>query len=288
MYHYILVSALCWMPTFLLYVIEATGYSIVMMDIVARATLFTSGFFNFLVYGMHDPFLIRAFRVALSAVGLSCLLKKQAEPLKADKDHNRIVMFNETTIGANADISKDKRAMIRDHRLSKAEKVALYKDRPDLDPSREFTPPRRVPSSNSESSHDSNLANRAKRGNSPRPEARSEGSSSGCGDGGGGRGKVGLGDAADHSKAIMTSNLMEPLLTPDGSMSTVEDGGVSLYDTPETPSSPDPNNRTYDSSDDSSRDSSMQSDGYSSSSSSDSEDDCEQRTLLVGTIPSEV
>ena len=123
MYHYILVSALCWMPTFLLYVIEAAGYSIVTMDIVARATLFTSGFFNFLVYGMHDPFLIRAFRVALSAVGLSCLLKKQAEPLKADKDHNRIVMFNETTIGANADISKDKRAMIRDHRLSKAERI---------------------------------------------------------------------------------------------------------------------------------------------------------------------
>jgi hypothetical protein len=257
------------------------------MDIVARATLFTSGFFNFLVYGMHDPFLIRAFRVALSAVGLSCLLKKQAEPLKAHKDHNRIVMFNETTIGANADISKDKRAMIRDHRLSKADKAALYKDRPDLDPSREFTPPRRVPSSNNESSYDSNLANRAKRGNSPRPEARSEGSSLGCGDRGGDGGKMGSGDAADHSKAVKTCSLMEPLLTPDGSMSTVENGGASLYDAPETPPSPDPNNRTYDSSDDSSRDSSMQSDGYSSCS-SDSEDDSEQRTFLVGTVPSEV
>ena len=134
MYHYILVSALCWLPTLILYVSESAGARVIELDVLSRATLFSSGFFNFLVYGMHDPILIRAFRLALAAVGCSCLLSKEPSPLSS-KDHTRIVMFNEKSIAPNADISKDKREMILKHRLSRDEKAALYRDRPDLDPS---------------------------------------------------------------------------------------------------------------------------------------------------------
>jgi hypothetical protein len=134
MYHYILVSSLCWLPTFLLYIVEASGVNMVSLDIAARATLYTSGFFNFLVYGMHDPLLIRAFRIALASCGLHCLLSQSAKPLK-NMGNEKIVMFEEKSIRPTADISKDKRAMIRHHRLSKSDKQALYRTRPDLDPS---------------------------------------------------------------------------------------------------------------------------------------------------------
>jgi len=133
MYHFIIVSCVCWMPTIALYICESIGIHEVSIDIAARATLYCSGFLNFLVYGMHDPILIKAFRIILDTLGCSCLLTKQAS-LSSINKVDKIVMFEEDSIKPNADISKDKRAMIRYHRLSREDKVSLYRDRPDLDP----------------------------------------------------------------------------------------------------------------------------------------------------------
>ena len=49
-------------------------------------------------------------------------------------DFEKSVMFEEATINANADISKDRRNIFRFHKLSKEDKVVLYSARPDLNP----------------------------------------------------------------------------------------------------------------------------------------------------------
>lgn len=53
-------------------------------------------------------------------------------PLKAT-DVEKNVMFVEETILDNADISKDKRSVYRNRKLSKADRLDLYAERPDLD-----------------------------------------------------------------------------------------------------------------------------------------------------------
>ena len=49
-------------------------------------------------------------------------------------DVEKNVMFEEATINKNADISKDKRSIYRNRKLSKEDKAILYALRPDLDP----------------------------------------------------------------------------------------------------------------------------------------------------------
>lgn len=53
-------------------------------------------------------------------------------PLKAT-DVEKNVMFQEETITSNADLSKDKRSVYRNRKLSKADRLDLYAERPDLD-----------------------------------------------------------------------------------------------------------------------------------------------------------
>lgn len=53
-------------------------------------------------------------------------------PLKAT-DVEKNVMFQEETILSNADLSKDKRSVYRNRKLSKADRMDLYAERPDLD-----------------------------------------------------------------------------------------------------------------------------------------------------------
>lgn len=53
-------------------------------------------------------------------------------PLKAT-DVEKNVMFVEETILDNADVSKDKRSVYRNRKLSKADRLDLYAERPDLD-----------------------------------------------------------------------------------------------------------------------------------------------------------
>jgi hypothetical protein len=53
MYHYIIVCIVCWVPTVATYVIEISGYHSSVMEILARACLYASGFLNFLVFGLQ-------------------------------------------------------------------------------------------------------------------------------------------------------------------------------------------------------------------------------------------
>ena len=53
MYHYIIVCIICWVPTVATYGIELIGYHNSVMEILARACLYSSGFLNFLVFGMQ-------------------------------------------------------------------------------------------------------------------------------------------------------------------------------------------------------------------------------------------
>ena len=133
MYDYILVSTVCWAPTVMLYIAEACGLRYPGLDIGARACLYTSGFLNFLAFGMHDPVLIKAFRIILTSCGLTLLLSKPA-PRLSKLGREKVVMFEEDSGATNADIAKDKREMIKHHRLTVKEKEVLYKERPDLNP----------------------------------------------------------------------------------------------------------------------------------------------------------
>jgi len=53
MYHYIIVCILCWIPTIIFYVLSILGLETGFLEIFARLTLYLTGFFNFLVFGMQ-------------------------------------------------------------------------------------------------------------------------------------------------------------------------------------------------------------------------------------------
>jgi hypothetical protein len=53
MYHYIIVCIVCWVPTVLNYAIEMIGFHNTVVEILARGCLYSSGFLNFLVFGMQ-------------------------------------------------------------------------------------------------------------------------------------------------------------------------------------------------------------------------------------------
>jgi hypothetical protein len=69
MYHYITICILCWIPTILLYILEISGLHLPVLEIVARSSLYISGFLNFLVFGMQDPHLKRAMDVIMYRLG---------------------------------------------------------------------------------------------------------------------------------------------------------------------------------------------------------------------------
>jgi hypothetical protein len=87
-----------------------------------------------LVYQQQqDPHLKRSFVVIVRRLGLSCLLPYSYNELKQSAVE-KTVMFQEETINANADLSKDRKSIYRNHKLSVEDKKLLYADRPDLNP----------------------------------------------------------------------------------------------------------------------------------------------------------
>lgn len=134
MYHYIIVCILCWIPTLFFYIIEMAGFHIFLVVIIARGSLYCSGFLNFLVFGMQDPHLKRSFQVFLHSIG--CKSNEQGKfSVKLKKnDVEKVVMFKEDTIIESADIVKGKRSLYLNHKLSVDEKNNLYLERPDLNP----------------------------------------------------------------------------------------------------------------------------------------------------------
>lgn len=137
MYHYIVVCILCWIPTILLYILELAGNHLPALEVFARASLYTSGFLNFLCFGLQDPHLKRSFEVMVTYFGLETCLETLGclgySALKSS-DVEKVVMFREETIVKNADKPKDRMSIYRNRKLSKEDKFKLYMERPDLNP----------------------------------------------------------------------------------------------------------------------------------------------------------
>jgi hypothetical protein len=142
MYHYMIVCILCWTPQIVLELFQIFRQQpSFALDIFSRASLYISGFLNFLVFGMQDPYLKRSMEVMLYKLGfayLAHILGLSYRPpmpthLKSG-DVEKIVMFQEETIVTSADQSKDRFSIYRNRKLSKEDKKLLYQDRPDLDP----------------------------------------------------------------------------------------------------------------------------------------------------------
>jgi hypothetical protein len=154
MYHYIKICMLCWGPTILFYILEICGLHYALLEVISRILLYTTGFFNFLVFGMQvshfhlflvllhllivhaasvlqDPHLNRSFRFVFKSIGLGFCCGVSDDTNLRRNSREKTVMF-ENAEKVNADISKDKRTVYRYHRLSKEEKLDLYNDRPDL------------------------------------------------------------------------------------------------------------------------------------------------------------
>ncbi|RYH20976.1 hypothetical protein EON65_21900, partial [archaeon] len=133
MYHYVIVCILCWIPTILLYLMEIGGVHSPSLEIVARTSLYISGFLNFLVFGLQDPHLNRSFFVICKYLGLSnFFFNIQYSSLKSS-DVEKSVMFNFNE-GDMKDTNSKRSDISRIRKLSREDKQALYSDRPDLDP----------------------------------------------------------------------------------------------------------------------------------------------------------
>ncbi len=100
--------------------------------------------FDFCHFFLQDPHLKRSFKLMMYYTGATtlCMIVMPSSsyyyhfggwaPLKAT-DVEKNVMFVEETILDNADVSKDKRSVYRNRKLSKADRLDLYAERPDLD-----------------------------------------------------------------------------------------------------------------------------------------------------------
>lgn len=162
MYHYIIVCILSWTPTIIFYSCEICGYHSAVLEVVARGSLYLTGFSNFLVFGMQDPHLSRSFAVIFFLLGCgSCCLDDDDTGrnggVKARlrmKEEQKSVMFT-GHVESNADISKDKKNIYKYHKLSVEDKILLYEERPDLNPKLSIAGERRRRSSGSSSTSSS-------------------------------------------------------------------------------------------------------------------------------------
>jgi len=138
MYHYIIVCIICWTPTMVFYLSEIAGLHSSALEIIARSSLYLTGFLNFLVFGMQDPHLKRSFGVISQKLGClcwccCCIIGDSQENGLKTREVDKTVMFG-GHIEDNADVSKDKKNIYRYHKLTTEDKLVLYHDRPDLDP----------------------------------------------------------------------------------------------------------------------------------------------------------
>jgi hypothetical protein len=131
MYHYLIVCIVCWIPTIIFYSLEIFGFHSAFLEVFSRVCLYTTGFFNCLVFGMQDPHLSRAFKRFFQSIGLGCLVGITSDTNLQRNPIEKTVMF-ENAEKTNADIAKDKKTVYRYHRLSREDKAELYRHRPDL------------------------------------------------------------------------------------------------------------------------------------------------------------
>jgi hypothetical protein len=131
MYHYLIVCIICWIPTIIFYTLEILRFHSAFLEVVSRVCLYTTGFFNCLVFGMQDPHLNRSLKGIFQSLGLGCVVGITSETNLKRNAIEKTVMF-ENAEKTNADITKDKKTVYRYHRLSREDKADLYRTRPDL------------------------------------------------------------------------------------------------------------------------------------------------------------
>lgn len=161
MYHYVLVGIVCWLPTmmhYILSIIPGMG-DLKLVTLFARATLYSSGFLNFLVYGMQDRYLRRAF------ANLFCPNDdKETAAIKPREE--KTVMFNEATLLPGANIPKGKKDIYYFNRLSPDDKEYLYEQRPDLNMSAPLLESQTPSAANGDSDHQSRISEATSRAES--------------------------------------------------------------------------------------------------------------------------
>ena len=81
MYHYIVVCIVCWTPTMIFYVSELSGLHSPLLEVVSRISLYSTGFFNFIVFGLQDPHLARSLQVTLYLTGIDALKTNNVDKL---------------------------------------------------------------------------------------------------------------------------------------------------------------------------------------------------------------
>eukprot|EP01037_Dinobryon_pediforme_P018748 gene18748-19052_t len=151
-------SILCWAPTIIDYMLEICGVHSPSLEIVARASLYSSGFLNFLVFGMQDPHLQRSLVLIYYRLKKAFSLWSASTPVAQDESMTptryssenllkterflkrvggvgeRCVMFSSADEAGGR--SRGKKHIYRFGKLSAEEKALLYVDRPDLDKSK--------------------------------------------------------------------------------------------------------------------------------------------------------
>lgn len=148
MYYYVLAAFVCWTPVIIFYICELfVAFNMLnpeepwmeTLELVARATHYLTGFFNFVIFGMSDPHLKRSFYLVLYSLGLSCCLSpavavshSTGKVALMTSDIEKSVMFD-GPIATSAELNRNKRETQRHIKLSMEDKLQLYKDRPDLD-----------------------------------------------------------------------------------------------------------------------------------------------------------
>jgi hypothetical protein len=139
MHNYVLVWCFCWGP----YLINAI-YSFANMEakkinhwllIIRNLSLYSTGWLDLIVFGLQNAWLKRSLRMACDRCRMTnifCMDDVQASYLKNTKD--KVVNFDPSIVESTPQYSSKEYVMRK--RLSRHERMMLYRERPDLDMSR--------------------------------------------------------------------------------------------------------------------------------------------------------
>ena len=145
----------------ILYILQETSADYYVFQVIARATLYSTGFFNFLVFGMQDPHLRRSIQYIYYRLTMKSSNQNQNNTtVLISNEVIKSVMFDEskntnTNNSANNTVASDGRRSSRRNsankknrsyklrRLSETDKNNLYVDRPDLDLRESLIKPKR-------------------------------------------------------------------------------------------------------------------------------------------------
>ena len=125
MFNYVLVCVCCWGMTMVHYgwdmVLSEGHHPPAWIEVLARGLLYSSGFFNMLVFGLSDPHLRRSLKVIFVEMGCAnmCCILSHVDPSVRIHSTEKVVMFDEATLIEAANSPKSSKNVYIHARLSK-------------------------------------------------------------------------------------------------------------------------------------------------------------------------